>query len=248
MLLLRNCRRSDGASTVLNDALPGIRWLYDDRALVSGLLGDRLSTWSMVNPGYRVMATLPLERLDELAAIMARLALPENHAGTTAQAPVLVLPRVFEPRFCAELIGYFEAEGGETSGFMREIDGVTRLCHDERHKRRQDRLLTEGPLKEAARARIARRLSPQIEKVFQFRASRIERYLVAAYDGQSGGWFRPHRDNTTKGTSHRLFAVSINLNSDFDGGQLRFPEYGMGTYRPPRGGGRGMRVFLLDFS
>ena len=37
-------------------------------------------------------------------------------------------------------------------------------------------------------------------------------------------------------TLHRRFAVSINLNDDYDGGDLRFPEFGPRTYRPPPGG------------
>jgi hypothetical protein len=42
---------------------------------------------------------------------------------------------------------------------------------------------------------------------------------------------RAHRDNTTAGTAHRRFAVAINLNDDFDGGELRFPEFGRPTRR-----------------
>jgi predicted 2-oxoglutarate/Fe(II)-dependent dioxygenase YbiX len=49
--------------------------------------------------------------------------------------------------------------------------------------------------------------------------------------------FRPHRDNTTKGTAHRRFACTINLNAeDYDGGNLRFPEFGPNEYRAPTGG------------
>ena len=51
----------------------------------------------------------------------------------------------------------------------------------------------------------------------------MERYIVACYDSTEGGYFRPHRDNTTKGTAHRRFAVTLNLNSDeYEGGYLRF--------------------------
>src|SRR3546814_20819717 len=50
-------------------------------------------------------------------------------------------------------------------------------------------------------------------------------------------YFRPHRDNTTKGTAHRRFAVTLNLNADeFEGGELRFPEFGPHLYKPPTGG------------
>tara|TARA_B100000408_G_scaffold123993_1_gene105073 strand:- start:348 stop:731 length:384 start_codon:yes stop_codon:yes gene_type:complete len=75
-----------------------------------------------------------------------------------------------------------------------------------------------------------------MERAFQFRATRIERYLVACYEA-GAGHFRPHRDNTTHGTAHRRFAVTINLNAgEYDGGDLRFPEFGQRTYRAPTGG------------
>ncbi len=54
----------------------------------------------------------------------------------------------------------------------------------------------------------------------------MERYLVGCYDAAEGGHFSPHRDNTTPGTAHRRFAISINLNDDFEGGEVSFPEYG----------------------
>ena len=49
-------------------------------------------------------------------------------------------------------------------------------------------------------------------------------------------FFRAHRDNTTKGTAHRRYAVSINLNDDFDGGEVVFPEYSSKGIKAPRGG------------
>ena len=60
---------------------------------------------------------------------------------------------------------------------------------------------------------------------------------MACYDAEEGGYFRPHIDNGAPETAHRKFAVTINLNSDeFEGGDLRFPEYGRRTYRAPTGG------------
>ena len=85
--------------------------------------------------------------------------------------------------------------------------------------------------------RIHDRLVPEIHKAFQFRATRIERYLVACYDSTTGGHFRAHRDNTTRGTAHRRFAVSLNLNTgDYEGGLLTFPEFGRQRYAAPAGG------------
>ena len=104
-------------------------------------------------------------------------------------------------------------------------------------KKRRDATINDEALKVETRTAISRRLLPEIRKAFRFTATRVERYIVARYDAEDGGYFRAHRDNLTSGTAHRQFAVSINLNAEeFAGGDLRFPEYGMRTYRPPTGG------------
>jgi predicted 2-oxoglutarate/Fe(II)-dependent dioxygenase YbiX len=83
---------------------------------------------------------------------------------------------------------------------------------------------------------VYNRVLPEIAKAFQFEATRIERYIVACYEAETGGHFRAHRDNTTRGTAHRKFAVSLVLNAEFGGGGLRFPEFGSRYYQPPAGG------------
>lgn len=218
------------------DDLPGVRWLFDDGAVRSLLGGLEAPGWVVIDPSFRVIATASLSRGPELLASLDRLPEVDRHGGHPVNAPVLDIPRLFEPEFCTALIDHYNRTGGQTSGFMREIDGMTRLVHDRSHKRRSDVVLEPGPLIQAVQNRIARRLVPEIQKAFQFQVTRIERYLIAAYDGDDGGVFRPHRDNTTKATAHRRFAVSINLNADYDGGDLRFPEFGKRTYRPSVGG------------
>ena len=98
--------------------------------------------------------------------------------------------------------------------------------------------IEDEELKAQIRSRMSRFLLPQLERCFQFKVTRMERYIVACYDGdQGGGYFRAHRDNTTAGTAHRRFACTINLNADqYEGGDLRFPEFGSRTYRAETGG------------
>jgi predicted 2-oxoglutarate/Fe(II)-dependent dioxygenase YbiX len=136
---------------------------------------------------------------------------------------------------CERLVALYESEGGTESGFMREVDGKTVEILDPSHKRRRDCQIEDEKLQLALRARLVRRLTPALERAFQFKPTRIERYIVACYEAQAGH-FRPHRDNTTKGTAHRKFAVTINLNGGYQGGDLRFPEFGARTYRAPPGG------------
>ena len=220
----------------VQDDLPGVRHLFDDGSVRRLYIEDDREQWVLVDPSMRILAHAQGQGRGRLLADLDRLPAPGLHAGVATPAPVLVVPRVFEPEFCKVLIDHYQAQGGEESGFMREIDGQTRLVKDYTHKRRSDVIIEDGPLQKQAVARLNRRLSPQLEKAFCYTPTRIERYLVACYDAGVGGYFRPHRDNTTKGTAHRRFAVSINLNADFEGGDLRFPEYGPQTYRPPPGG------------
>jgi peroxiredoxin/predicted 2-oxoglutarate/Fe(II)-dependent dioxygenase YbiX len=152
-------------------------------------------------------------------------------------APVLQVPRILEPELCQRLIDYYETGQPTDSGFMREVDGRTVSRLDHKFKRRSDVQIADEELRDACRLRIARRLAPEIERAFQFKVTHIERYIVACYEADGGGYFKPHRDNTTKGTAHRRFAVTINLNAEgYEGGDLRFPEYGHQTYRAPTGG------------
>lgn len=139
------------------------------------------------------------------------------------------VPDIFEPALCHRLIA--------CSGFMREVDGLTVGLVDHSHKRRRDCLIEDEGLRRATMQRIHERLVPQIERAFQFRATRMERYIVSCYDASERGMFRAHRDNTTRGTAHRRFALSLFLNDGYEGGQLVFPEYGSALYSAPAGGG-----------
>jgi predicted 2-oxoglutarate/Fe(II)-dependent dioxygenase YbiX len=186
-----------------------------------------------------VLAVLPLgttdghiRRLVELAQSMPLALLPE---AATRQAPVLMVPRVFEPGFCARLIAYYRETGSEDSGFMRDQDGKTVGVYDYGMKRRRDCTIEDEALRQQCMLRIHRRLVPEIERAYQYRATRMERYIVACYEGEHGGHFRAHRDNTTRATAHRRFAVSLNLNADYEGGELCFPEYGAQRFRPSAG-------------
>ncbi|RZJ91665.1 MAG: 2OG-Fe(II) oxygenase [Brevundimonas sp.] len=219
------------------DALPGLRFLFDADGAVADLYGARdAERWFLIDPALHLMGAVGAEGAPSLIERIGALPPPSRHGGFTALAPVLVTPRIFEAGFCERLIDVYRRTGGERSGFMREVDGVTTLMMNDHHKRRSDVIVEDETLQQQVVARLNRRLVPQIEKAFNFKPTRIERYLVARYDSETGGFFRPHRDNTTKGTAHRRFAVSINLNADYDGGDLRFPEFGDRIYRPPPGG------------
>ncbi|MGO4665318.1 2OG-Fe(II) oxygenase [Bosea sp. 2RAB26] len=233
--------------------MPGIRYFWDSDLLISKEFGvapieaepgtdtPLRRAWYVLDPTLRVMAAFPFTReggeRHEVAAFLAALPPVDAFPGFQVHAPVLVLPNVFEPDFCRQLIALHEADGGNESGFMREKDGKTVLISDHAHKRRSDVLIGDTELIGVIHGKIGKRIVPEIRKVHQFTVTRMERYLVGCYDAQTGGHFGAHRDNTTKGTAHRRFAVSINLNADFEGGEVSFPEYGARSFKPPPGGG-----------
>jgi predicted 2-oxoglutarate/Fe(II)-dependent dioxygenase YbiX len=174
------------------------------------------------------------ERLRVLAVLATGAELP-SIPPDDVPPPILVVPRVFEPDFCASLIAEYDRAGGVDSGFVRSDEhGRTVAVVDHSHKRRGDLVIKDPELRAGMKERIERRLVPEIRRAFQFTATRVERYLVACYE--PGDHFRAHRDNTTKGTAHRRFAVTINLNDGYAGGDLRFPEFSRGTHRAPMGG------------
>ena len=194
----------------------------------------------LLDDNLRIAAILPLhdpERLaGEAVAAAERLAAAEPARPALPQAPVLLIPNVLDAPACETLIGHYEETGGKPSGFMEEKDGLTKGVLDPGFKRRRDVLLSEPALLQMVNRQIQRRIVPEVSKAFQFRISRFERHLIACYEGEQGGLFRAHRDNTTRGTAHRRFAMTLNLNEGaYDGGQLRFPEYGNALFRPRTG-------------
>jgi peroxiredoxin len=237
----------DQSERRVREMLPGIRHFWDFDASVSRLYGavpEATSPsgkvplrrfWMVLDPTLRVRAIFPFEvggaERERVFAYLRDLPPVDRFAGIEVPAPVLIIPNVFEPDFCRHLIGLYEQHGGEESGFMREIDGKTVSVSDPNHKRRKDYTVKDEALVRQLQHRIMRRVNPEIEKVHFFKPTRMERYIVSCYAAEDGGHFRAHRDNTTKGTAHRRFAVSINLNGDFEGGEVSFPEYGSRSYK-----------------
>jgi predicted 2-oxoglutarate/Fe(II)-dependent dioxygenase YbiX/peroxiredoxin len=221
---------------------PPFRWFLDPDGELARLYqtfgpdGAYQPQWIAIDPMLRVLGSAPIERGGNVLNTMASLGLAEDHAGTPLHAPVLIVPRVLEPDLCQRLIDLYNQTGGAPSGDVRRVAGMKVPVLDGCKRRRDANIVDEG-LRGILRTRMVQRLLPEIRKAFQFEATRIERYIVACYDASDGGYFKPHRDNTTTATAHRRFAVSINLNAEgFEGGDLRFPEFGHKTYRPPTGG------------
>lgn len=228
-------RGADGPD-IPPDLAPGQRWFFDTDGETTGRYHREAGGWVLIDPSLRILDEAPFDDAEGLFARLATLPAPGAHAGVALVAPALIVPRVLEPELCRTLIDYYDARGGAVSGVMRDVGGRTVGVVDGM-KSRRDVTIEDPDLRRELLATLQRNLIPMIARALQFQATRLERYTVACYDAQEGGFFRAHRDNESLGTAHRKFAASINLNAeDYEGGDLKFPEHGPRTYRAPTGG------------
>jgi predicted 2-oxoglutarate/Fe(II)-dependent dioxygenase YbiX/peroxiredoxin len=221
---------------------PSVRFFIDADGAVAKLYGVSRPQTLLIDRGLRLVASIaiddPAAHVGRLLDLYRRLPRIPDPTVMLPSAPVLFVPMVLEPAFCRALIDHFESAGSVESGFLKtEEDGRVATNYDHGIKRRRDCVIQLPALAEGLRTRLVRRLFPEIAKAYSFEPTRIERYVVCRYDAEVGGYFRQHRDNTTKGTAHRRFAVTINLNAEeYEGGDLLFPEYDHRAYRAPTGG------------
>src|SRR6185312_13735512 len=222
----------------LANSEPGLRFFWDFDCKVARIYGvaDALNlkpTVFLIDPAFRIAMVAPVE---ETGAVLDRLAAELADAPREAEvqfAPVLTLPRILEPELCTALIDHYRSGDQTASGFSKDVGGRTVQQVDPFFKRRTDVTIEDEALIEALRYRLETRLFPMVKRAFGWQAKYVERYLICRYGADDQGFFSRHRDDVTTGTAHRKFAVSLNLNDEYGGGELRFPEFGPRTYRPP---------------
>lgn len=190
----------------------------------------------VLDPGLRIAGVITGENP---ATEVVDLLDAAHHRGPPTevrdQAPVLFVSRVLDVDQRERLIRVVEHEGDVETGVERSSEGVRGEVLDADYKRRRDHTVIDPDLLRELSSVIGRRIMPEVRKAFAFRATRFEGFKIACYDASSGGFFRAHRDNLSRSTAHRVFALTLNLNDEYEGGQLRFPEYGNQLYRPDAG-------------
>lgn len=191
----------------------------------------------VLDPNQRVLEHLtPGDTPIADRALAAVRALPQPALFRPAMhPPVLRIPDVFTPDYCRYLIAQFWARGHSESSTFRVEEGKV-VHRPSEAKRRLDHYVSDEDLHNGIGNIIGRRVIPEIQRAFQVRMTRVEQFKIVCYDPEPGGYFRAHRDNTSPATLHRRFAMTLNLNAeDYDGGELRFPEFGGASYRPATG-------------
>jgi len=172
--------------------------------------------------------------LDRNSHVIAKL------TGLPGVAPVLLIPRLFEPRLCQDSMDFWEAGDKRRDEVTQGRGSEVRDNVQSDIKKRADVIVPEGdnPLHQAILNRFNMRVVPHIEKVFQYKTSSYDGARVGCYDAVDGGYFHAHRDTVShKQGQERRFALSLNLNDGFEGGGLRFNENGPALYAPAAGDG-----------
>jgi 2OG-Fe(II) oxygenase superfamily len=192
-------------------------------------------TWTILDPSLHVLAHFhtgdDAAECESVFAILGEAANSDAFESCEIPAPILVLPRLFKPELCDKLIDFYEEGRPRDSGFMRNNVEI----FDYTFKRRRDYFVGDEATKEIILKRISACVIPEIRKLFFMKVTRMERYLVGCYAADEEAHFRPHRDNGQAVTAHRRFALSVALNDDYDGGELKFPEYNQRLHKVPKG-------------
>lgn len=196
-------------------------------ALESG--NHMVPTAIMTTPNLKVRQVIREDNaqfnLDEMIELASLLAVEAG--ALTPQAPVLIVPEVLSPELCAQLIEEWRA-GDKKEGIVG--NNVNNGAYRPDMKVRTEVMLS-GSLLELVDATIIRTLLPEIEKVYDLRIAYRERYKLGCYEAEKGGFFSVHRDRSSVNLGYRRVSMVINLNDQYEGGELNFPEYGTYTYR-----------------
>ena len=150
-------------------------------------------------------------------------------------APVLLVPQVFDQETCQRLIQLYEEEKRPLTDVTAGQPGSKDHVANRDLKVRRDHFVSDPVIAREIGVLFGKRVIPEMMKVFDFKATRFEKMRIGCYDASDGGLFRPHRDNVDPAGGRR-FAMSLNLNTgEYEGGHIRFPEYGSGLYLPETG-------------
>lgn len=216
-------------------------WADPDRSITASFglepeLGVRITPHGfLLNQNLQIVASYRIGNIGNDLADMIRdserLMLEIKPQLVEPHAPVFFIPNVLDQCMCEDIIEFWEREGKYFEG---KVGAGDRSTYSARSKIRTDTHLTPE-MQYALDQQLSRNLFPELEKLTGMNVTRREAYKIGCYDSKVGGFFSQHRDNFETELSHRRYAMTLNLNDEFTGGELNFPEYGNGLYKPRPG-------------
>lgn len=204
-----------------------------------GVAPDGGGAVAVLDANLRVVAVHPLDQTDAVLATVSDTIEVRRHEKDDSlvrqHAPVLLVRDALVGDLCRRVMAAWEAGETVETGVEASADGTRREVADIQRKRRRDLTVTDPDLLRTLTDHIGRRVMPELTRAFAYQATRFEGFKIGCYDEASEGFFAPHRDSFSPATAHRRFALTLNLNEDYEGGELRFPEYGNRRFRPAPG-------------
>ena len=198
----------------------------------------------VLDPNQRVVSIIHQDEKGSVGFVAESLDVVRSIAPTGeptcfgTMAPALIVPNVIDRDYCQRLIEAWET-GDRHDGRVRTgVSEGTVQAVDLDFKRRVDHIIEDPQLSQQLAATMISRLGPEVYKVYYYDNWTFEKFRIGCYEANDAGCFKPHRDNYNDAVKYRRYALTLNLNAeDYEGGDLRFPEYGIDLYRPPTGGG-----------
>ncbi|MDP6037825.1 MAG: 2OG-Fe(II) oxygenase, partial [Candidatus Latescibacteria bacterium] len=148
---------------------------------------------------------------------------------------IMLISNVLTLDICNALINVWATKGNEETGVERSESGERHDTIDHQNKKRRDHTVTDAKLLQLLTSTVGRRVMPEVQRAFYYKATRFEGFKITCYDSEVGGFFHAHRDNLSPSTAHRRFALTLPLNDNYKGGHLTFPEFSPHRYRPSAG-------------
>jgi hypothetical protein len=199
------------------------RWLADIKGVVNvGLRTGALFPFTgvvcfVLDGNQRIVAVRGPEPGQAEWALAALKARPRESAhGLCLTAPVMLLPGILDSDDCGRLLNLI-SRSGPANGFVPVED---------------------ADLAAQIHKTLLRRIGPEVEKAFAFDDFAIEALALRWNEGALSGASDCRREITDPAVQGRSFSLILDLASEaYEGGDIRFPEYGPHVYRPGTGGG-----------
>jgi len=192
------------------------------------LLDENQRVYAQIETNNVVQTVINLR--EAIAKISNRFAVPPS--TLRYGAPTLLMDNLLDLDLCDQLINSWKQnnrEGLVNDGNSNAPDGNV--------KKNREHVVTDDALRREIANQLGPRIIPELEKAFNYsKPLRFEAFTVLSYTHERKDFFAPHRDNL-RATQKRQFAMSLNLNEGYEGGELWFPEYGPHKFLPNAGSG-----------
>ena len=148
----------------------------------------------------------------------------------------MLVSDILTPAWCGRLIRYWESDAAKLTNHVASAEAKSNVC-DVAAKQRHDAPVNDPELARALVQILDRRVMSELARYFGCVVREGETLRIGCYEAAEEGRFHMHRDTNMAVTMRRRFALSLNLNDDYEGGFLRFPEFPGLIYRPAAGSG-----------